>query len=182
MDKPDPEPQLSLAPGPAPLPTWLIPDRAQTLALKRENLLTSYENALDGILTRMIENHCTFTDAVRDDPRGFEPAHMLQWIMRDEARKMRYYEAQGTTAELVFDDIMRIADAADSFEDVNRSTLKVNTRKWWLAVVNRKRFGDTKQIEQNVTIDIGEAMAAAQQRVLAARPRGDVIDVEPRCT
>ena len=162
------------------LPTWLVPDRATTLALKRENLLATYESALDGILNRMVENHTSFSDAVRDDPRGLEPAHVLQWIMRDEGRKMRYYEAQGTTAELVFDDILRIADAADSFEDVQRSTLKVNTRKWWLAVVNRKRFGETKQIEQNVTIDIGEAMAQAQQRVLAARPRGDIIDVEPR--
>jgi len=172
MDKPTTEPQETL-------PTWLIPDRATTLALKRENLMTSYENALDGILNRMVEQHTTFADAVRDDPRGFEPAHLLQWIMRDEGRKMRYYEAQAATAELVFDDTLRIADAADSFEDVQRSTLKVNTRKWWLAVVNRKRFGDTKQIEQNVTIDIGEAMAQAQQRVLSAR-RGDVIDVESR--
>ena len=161
------------------LPTWLVPDRQQTLALKRENLLATYESALDGILNRMVENHTSFSDAVRDDPRGLEPAHVLQWIMRDEGRKMRYYEAQGTTAELVFDDILRIADAADSFEDVQRSTLKVNTRKWWLAVVNRKRFGETKQIEQNVTIDIGEAMAQAQQRVLASRG-GEVIDVEAR--
>lgn len=177
---PSPEPTLPAIDEPASLPTWLVPDRAQTLALKRENLLTSYGNALDSILNRMVEQHTTFADAVRDDPRGFEPAHMLQWIMRDEARKMRYYEAQAATAELVFDDTLRIADAADSFEDVQRSTLKVNARKWWLAVVNRKRFGDTRQIEQNVTIDIGEAMAQAQQRVLAARPRGDVIDVEPR--
>lgn len=162
-----------------PLPTWLVPDRATTLALKRENLLATYESTLDGILNRMVENHTSFSDAVRDDPRGLEPAHVLQWIMRDEARKMRYYEAQGTTAELVFDDILRIADAADSLEDVQRSTLKVNTRKWWLAVVNRKRFGETKQIEQNVTIDIGEAMAQAQQRVLASRG-GDIIDVESR--
>lgn len=162
------------------LPNWLVPDRQQTLALKRENLLSTYDSALDGILMRMVENHTSFADAVRDDPRELDPSHMLQWIMRDETRKMRYYEAQGVTAELVFDDILRIADAADSFEDVQRSTLKVNTRKWWLAVVNRKRFGETKQIEQNVTIDIGEAMAQAQQRVLAARPRGDVIDVESR--
>ena len=173
---PTPEPD---SPAPEPLPTWLVPDRATTLALKRENLLATYESALDGILNRMVENHTSFSDAVRDDPRGLEPAHVLQWIMRDEGRKMRYYEAQGTTAELVFDDILRIADAADSFEDVQRSTLKVNTRKWWLAVVNRKRFGETKQIEQNVTIDIGEAMAQAQQRVLASRG-GEVIDVEAR--
>jgi hypothetical protein len=169
MDKPTTEPQETL-------PTWLIPDRATTLALKRENLHRTYENALDGILNRMVEQHTTFADAVRDDPRGFEPAHLLQWIMRDEARKMRYYEAQAATAELVFDDTLRIADAADSFEDVQRSTLKVNTRKWWLAVVNRKRFGDTKQIEQNVTIDIGEAMAQAQARVDQSR----TIDVAAR--
>lgn len=161
------------------LPTWLVPDRATTLALKRENLLATYENAFDATLERMIEHSYSFYDAVRDDPRELEPAHFLAWVHKDEARKMRYYEAQAVAAEGVAQDMLRIADASDTAEDVQRSTLKINTRKWLLGVWNRKRFGETKQIEQNVTIDIGEAMAQAQQRVLASRG-GDIIDVEAR--
>jgi len=161
------------------LPTWLVPDRATTLALKRENLHTLYECTLDAVLERMVEHNYSFYDAVRDDPRGLDPKHMLAWVHRDETRKMRYYEAQAIAAEGVAQDMLRIADAKDSFEDVQRSTLRISTRKWLLGVWNRKRFGETKQIEQNVTIDIGEAMAQAQQRVLASRG-GDIIDVEAR--
>lgn len=183
MDKsadPDPIPMTQLA-----LPDWLAPaptDTAPTLTavelarLKRENLHTSYENALDGILAYMVEHHTSFYDAVREDPRQFDPAHYLAWVMRDENRKSKYYEAQAVTAEHVAQDLLRIADADDSFEDVARSTLKINTRKWLLGVWNRKRFGETRQIEQNVTIDLGEAMAQAQARALSR----DVIDVTPR--
>jgi hypothetical protein len=165
------------------LPTWLVPDRATTLALKRENLYTLYENTLDAVFDRMVEHNYSFYDAVRDDPRGLDPKHMLAWVHKDEARKMRYYEAQAIAAEGVAQDMLRIADGEDkTLEDVNRSALRISTRKWLLGVWNRKRFGETKQIEQNVTIDIGEAMAAAQQRVLASRSSGDIIDVEARNT
>jgi hypothetical protein len=54
-------------------------------------------------------------------------------------------------------------------EDVARSTLRVGTRKWLLGVFNRKRFGDVKQIEQNVNVSLSEAMSDAQQRIEAAR-------------
>ena len=180
-DDPDPMTQVEL-------PNWLAPapptDTVPTLSsvelarLKRENLLTAYEGALDGVLNRMIKQHTTWADAVREDPRGFDPGDYLAWVMRDEKRKARYYEAQAVVGEMVFDDVLRIADADDSFEDVARSTLKINARKWWLSVVNRKRFAETRQIEQNVTADLVSAMALADARALA-RDR-DVIDVTPK--
>jgi hypothetical protein len=56
---------------------------------------------------------------------------------------------------------------------VNRSTLRINTRKWLLGVWNRKRFGDVKQIEQNVNIDLSQAMQEAQARL----DKGRTVDV-----
>ena len=82
---------------------------------------------------------------------------------------MRYYEAQAIGAEVIAQQILEIADAQDSMEDVNRSTLKINTRKWLLGVWNRKRFGDIKQIEQNVNIDLSQAMQDAQERLDRSR-------------
>ena len=79
-------------------------------------------------------------------------------------------------AETVSAQILEIADAEDSLEDVARSTLRINTRKWLVGVWNRKRFGETKQVEQTITIDLSEAMAAAQQRVSDAR----IVDVQAR--
>jgi hypothetical protein len=46
-----------------------------------------------------------------------------------------------------------------------------------LGVWNRKRFGEIKQIEQNVTIDILAAMQAASERVQARTQ--NVIDITP---
>jgi hypothetical protein len=44
-----------------------------------------------------------------------------------------------------------------------------------MGVWNRKRFGDIKQIEQNVTIDLSEAMRVAQERVDSR-----IVDVQAR--
>jgi hypothetical protein len=81
--------------------------------------------------------------------------------------------AQAIGAQAVERDILAIADAKDSIEDVNRSTLRINTRKWLLGVWNRKRFGDVKQIEQNVNIDLSQAMQEAQARL----DKGRTVDV-----
>jgi hypothetical protein len=165
-------------PVPQTLPSWLVPDRSTLPAVKRENLHTTYEAAFEGMLDKMTTSNISFHEAVRDDFRGLNPTHYLAWVLRDEGRKNRYYEALAITAEGVAADMLRIADASDSFEDVARSTLKISTRKWLLGVWNRKRFGETRQVEQNITIDISQAMADANARV--AHSRGDVIDVTPR--
>lgn len=168
------------------LPDWIAPSQqtvpsmtaVELARLKRENLHTSYENAFSGILAHMVEDHLSFYDAVRDDHRAFDPGHYLAWVLRDENRKAQYYEVQAVTAEHIAQDMLRIADADDSMEDVARSTLKISTRKWLLGVWNRKRFGETRQVDQTITIDLSEAMAQAHLR---ANSR-DVIDVTPRTT
>ena len=72
-------------------------------------------------------------------------------------------------AEVIKQQMLMIADADDSLEDVNRSTLRINTRKWMLSVMDKKRFGDTKQIDQTVTINLQDAMQVAQERLDRAR-------------
>lgn len=110
------------------------------------------------------------------DPRQPKVGRFLAWVMRDESRKATYYEAQAFGAEVVAQEVIAIADADDSFEDVNRSTLRINTRKWTVGVWNRARFGDIKQIEQNVRIDLSDAMTMAQERIDRAR----TVDAETR--
>lgn len=136
--------------------------------LRRENDEAVYpalfEIALDGIASGN-----PMTAVVESYPLRVNIDRFRAWVLRDETRRARYYEAQALGAEVVAEQIIEIADADDSIEDVARSTLRINSRKWLMGVWNRKRFGDVKQIEQNVVIDMGEAMAAAQARVDAAR-------------
>jgi hypothetical protein len=134
-----------------------------------------YEHSLDTVLAHIARGN-PLTAALEDYPFNFEYGKYMAWLLRDEDRKRRYYEAQEIGAEVVAQQMLSIADAEDSVEDVARSTLRINTRKWLLGVWSRKRFGEVKQIEQNVTIDLSSAMAEAQARVEAAR----TIDVQGR--
>ena len=62
-----------------------------------------------------------------------------------------------------------IADAKDSLEDANRSAIRIDSRKWQLKVWNRERFGDVKQIDQTVHVDLTLAMETAQERLDRSR-------------
>jgi len=134
-----------------------------------------FERILDRVLERVSAGN-PLTQALIDEVYEIDYATYLRWLLKDEDRKRRYYEAQEMGAEIVSHQLIDIADASDTLEDVQRSTLRINTRKWLLGVWNRKRFGDVKQIEQNVSINLGEAMQQAQARVEAAR----VVDVQAR--
>jgi len=109
-------------------------------------------------------------------PLEFNYRRCISWIMRDETRKNRYHEAQAVAAEVLNEETPEIADASDSLEDVARSTLRINDRKRRMAVYNRKRFGDIKQVDQNITVDLSAAMQEAQDRL----DRSRVIDVQAR--
>lgn len=129
----------------------------------------AFERALD-----YIAQGKPLSQFVEEYPVPLSYQQLLAWIHRDEARRTRYYAAQEVGADVVADQMIAISDASDTMEDVQRSTLRINTRKWLLGVWNRKRYGDVKQIEQNVHIDMVGAMNEARLRA----SRRDAIDVE----
>lgn len=169
-----------------PVPDWLIPrssdeididpdnpDGERISATTRRELLREieyrrYESVFERFLDGVAQGQ-PLSAIVRDYPLEIEPARLIRWIHKDEQRKEMYYEAQAVGAEVIACQMIEIADAKDSMEDVARSTLRVGTRKWLLGVFNRKRFGDVKQIEQNVSVSLSDAMSEAQQRIENAR-------------
>lgn len=180
------------------LPQWLIPEDkdvpattdihsselpdlsrhsqlvVETRKAKNQLELMAYEAVFDRALEEIAAGQ-PLSAVIEADHRSLSYQRFLSWVHRDEERKAKYYQAQEVGAEVVFEQMLEIADADDSLEDVARSTLRINTRKWRLAILNRKRFGEVKQIEQNVTIDLGAAMQEARDRVNAR-----VIDVKAR--
>ena len=147
----------------------------RAIILRRENALMrrqfeeqTFAAVFDDILEHIASGQ-PLTAFVEMRPMPFDYQRCLSWIMRDETRKNRYYEAQEIGAEIVSHQILGIADASDSLEDVARSTLRINSRKWLMGVWSRKRFGDIKQVDQNITIDLSAAMQEAQQRLDNAR-------------
>jgi hypothetical protein len=165
-----PEPDI-----PAPdIPDWLIPQptREQRAIIEQGRRdAIAYQTAVFELILDDVLDHVARGEPVStwfaDDPRELDYAKFLRWIHSDDTRKNRYREAQKIGAEVISDQMIVIADGGEGVipEDVARSTLRISTRRWLLGVWDRDRFGEKKQIDQNVVIDLGDAMRMAQERV-----------------
>ena len=69
-------------------------------------------------------------------------ATVFDWLMDPRyAEFKRMYEfARDVQADSLFDDLLTIADAND--EEVNRSRLRIDTRKWAASKLKPKKYGD----------------------------------------
>lgn len=67
---------------------------------------------------------------------------VMKWLANKEMKGFieQYEDACNTRAEMLFEEIEEIAD--DENKDVQRSRLRVDTRKWYLSKVLPKKFGD----------------------------------------
>lgn len=163
---------------PSDIPDWLIPQptREQQAIIEQgrrdaaASQLMVFELILDDVLDHVARGEPVST-WFADDPRELDYAKFLRWIHSDETRKNRYREAQKIGAEVISDQMIVIADGGEGVipEDVARSTLRISTRRWLLGVWDRDRFGEKKQVDQNVTIDLGDAMLEARERVNRSR-------------
>lgn len=125
----------------------------------------TYSSLFEVALNR-ISNGEALTLIIRSDNRDIDYSHFLRWIHKDEARKSRYREAQELATEVHASEIISIADCEnDSLEDVARSKLRIDARKFLMSSWNRSRYGDVKQVDQTVKIDITGAMQEAEKRL-----------------
>ena len=82
-------------------------------------------------------------------------------------------------SEFLAGEILEIADGLESMDaassdTVNRDKLRIDTRKWLMGAHNRKRYGESKQIELATSISITEALEQARARI----PVNNVIDMD----
>jgi hypothetical protein len=92
-----------------------------------------------------------------------QPARVRAWIFANERRRNAYLVAKSIGAEAIEDDLLRISDGlrpdgSVSLDDVPRSQLRINTRKWLLGVWNRDRYGDVKKVESTMTSRIDPSL------------------------
>lgn len=156
------------------LPTWLsAPEPEQSANRNNHQQLVDYNDIFMVILDRIAKGQ-SFHQLVEEDHRNIDYNHFYRWIKKDPQRYELFKEAQELRTEFMAGEILRIADAEDSMEDVNRSRLKIETRKFLMGAHNRKRYGESKQIEMTTTISITEALAQANARLIDIE--GEVID------
>ena len=85
-----------------------------------------------------------------------------QWLDNDEVKAKQYARATEVRADIIFDDILAIADENTNDTSINengievvnndviqRSRLRIDARKWVLSKLNPKKFGDKIQTEHS---------------------------------
>lgn len=96
-----------------------------------------------------------------------------RWVDEDAALAVRYARAKDEGIEAAFDDLDK---TAEEIGDVARARLIVDTRKWMLARMAPRKYGD--RIEQHHTADDGLKAALAgrlaQAQAAEARDLGDI--------
>ncbi len=68
---------------------------------------------------------------------------VFRWLSENDKFKEQYDEACRMRADTLFDEMFEIAD--DKKGDVNRDRLRLDTRKWALARMSPKKYGDKVQ-------------------------------------
>lgn len=166
--------------GETPLPNWLScpdPKTRRISASSMDLLHAEYEQIFERVIEDIYRGR-SLQSLINDDHRQVSYEHFLRWVKRDPQRYERFKEAQEMRAEFLAGEILEIADGIDSVdasspETVNRDKLRIETRKWIMGAHNRKRYGETKQVEIGGAISITEALSQAQARIIDA----EVIDV-----
>jgi hypothetical protein len=161
------------------LPNWLDP-APRTLATSPPEVkalaLAQYEHIFMRVIDSIAHGK-SLSQVLRDDQREIDYNDFYRWIKKDPQRSQLFSEAQEMRTEFMAGEIIEIADADDTLEDVNRSRLKIDTRKWLMGAHNRKKYGATTNIEMTGGISILSAIEAANARVIDL---ADVTDIEAK--
>lgn len=141
------------------IPSWLMVDQADQLLARHPKVLKEltdqiYEIAFEQALVKLVSGR-TLDSIIGEYHTPIEIDRFRSWIYKDPIRKQRYNNAMEIGTEALEDEILRIADGTTGDpEDVQRSTLKIGTRKWLMGVRNRRKYGDVKQLDVNNTTTV----------------------------
>lgn len=127
-----------------------------------------FEKQFNHVLTRI-----TQADPVHQIMKEANiPETFLNWVFSDERLTYEFERAQQLGCEVLAGQMLDLTQNPP--EDLHFAQMKMQVLKYLMASWNKKRYGDIKQIEQNVAVDISQAMEAASARVIT----GQVIDGE----
>jgi hypothetical protein len=117
------------------------------------------------------------------DPRMPSKRTIVRWLADQRNTEFResYYYARRVQAELYVDEIFEIADDVSgdyrikydkdgepyveaNNEHIQRSRVRIDTRKWYAAKLVPRIYGDLQQIEHGVTGDLAELLKGASNK------------------
>lgn len=123
----------------------------------------TYDELFDQIIEDIIENK----SAVRNAIKGRMSTMKFYELLEDETKAKRYARATEIRADKMAEETLQIADSVGEdvivLEDgrevvnhnvINRDRLRVDTRKWLMAKMFPKKFGDKITTEHEGNIEI----------------------------
>lgn len=159
-------------PATSPLPDWLsaqppaIPHGVAALTREQRELMhMDFGNIFSYFLECLVEGE-NIWKIFEDDPRGYTFSQFMRWVFADPERENAYNKAAEMSAELLQHELIPIADGIDTIEEIDRAKLRIATRKDVMAYRNKKKYGNIKQVEQNININVQEAMQEAENRII----------------
>lgn len=86
---------------------------------------------------------------------------LLRWLRDDPDFRTQYMTAKDAMADYWAEDIVDIAD--ENKKDVNRARLRVDTRKWLMARMAPKKYGDrtTAELTGSISLSLADLVAAS---------------------
>jgi hypothetical protein len=127
------------------------------------------------------ENFELVLDTLKNTPLGvykicvknnFRPEDFYNYMRKNDGEQERYARAKEIQCEIIADDLLNIADDGindtivkvnektgeeyeiENREWLNRSRLRVDTRKWLLSKLVPKKYGDRVDVEHGGTINV----------------------------
>ena len=156
----------------ARLPDFLLPlEQSSGLSKQDKKVIAAHSAAeFEMVFPRVLESVCggsTLAGALKELPIRVNQGGFMRWLKKHPSYLAMYEEMKEIRTEVWAGRIISHAEGLDEgFEnDTARSKLIIDAYKWLMGADNRKKYGDTKQIEINQNISITGALAAAQGRV-----------------
>lgn len=160
------------------LPDWLRPTDDEVLDIKypvtpshREIQRITFESLFERALEQVMEGK-SVKSLVESDPRGVTYGQFMRWVRSNPERSKAMDEAEEIGTDVTADELKEISDG-DGLEDVQRSTLRVNTRKWLMQTRNKKKYGAEKETGS------GGITVVVQRGVTAEVTPGGVLTIGP---
>lgn len=123
------------------------------------------KQAIEVIIFEMVENGKSINTILntkeRDNNLLPNKSTFFEWLRNDKELSNHYAIAYEARADILFDEILEIADDTtndtiysefgekQNSEWINRSRLRVDARKWILSKMNPKKYGDKTDITTN---------------------------------
>ncbi len=134
------------------------------------------------LIIEKIEYGLSLRKSLKDE--GMSSRTFFEWLKEDEGKQKQYAHACEERSEKIFEEMLDIADDGtndymtiekgdmlynvEDKEVVNRSRLRIDTRKWMLSKMMPKKYGDKLDVTTN-----GKDMPTTAMTIEIVKPKNE---------